>query len=95
MALLTPSPAIIQVPACLEMPKGPLDPNRLLSKVQDANTNPKVNTNFNTQPIEPSEGTSTSSYGKNLQNSESDEEDFFYPDDLYFDTLPLENLGSW
>lgn len=85
MALLTPSPAKIQVPACLEMPKGLLDPNRLLGKVQDAN--------FNTQPIEPSEGTSTSSHSKSLQKSESGEEDFFYPDKFYLDTLSLEDFG--
>ncbi len=88
MALLTPSPAKIQVPACLEMPKGLLNPNRLLGKVQD--------TNFNTQtiePIEPSEGTSTSSYRKSLQESESGEEDFFYSDNFYHDTLSLEDFG--
>lgn len=85
MALLTPRPAKIQVPACLEMPKGLLNPNRLLGKVQDAN--------FNTQPIEPSQATSTSSYSKSLQKSESGEEDFFYSDNSYLDTLSLEDFG--
>lgn len=95
MTLLTPSPSTIQVPACVEMAKGPLDPNRLLGKVQDAYTNPKTNVNFNTQPIEPSEGTSTSSYSKSLQKSGSGKEDFFYAEDLYRDTLSLEDFGSW
>lgn len=85
MALLTPSPVKTQVPACVEMPKGLLNPNRLLGKVQDAN--------FNTQPIEPSEGTRTSSYGKSLQESESGEEDFFYPDNFYLDNPSLEDSG--
>lgn len=98
MALLTPSPATIQVPACVQMKKGLLDPNRLLGKVQAANTNPRTNANFNTQPIEPSEGKSTSSYRKSLQNLESGEEDFFYPDDpddLNLDPLSSEDSGSW
>lgn len=85
MALLTPSLAKIQVPACLEMPKGLLNPNRLLGKAQDAN--------FNTQPLEPSEGTSTSSYSQSLQSSESGEEDFFYPDNFDPDTLSLDDFG--
>lgn len=85
MALLIPSRAKIQVPACLGMPKGLLDPNRLLRKVQDAN--------FNTQQIGPSEDTSTTSYSKSLQKSESGEEDFSYPDSLYLDTLSLEDFG--
>lgn len=67
------------------MPKGPLNPNRLLGKAQDAN--------FNTQPLEPSEGTSTSSYSKNLQSSESDQEDFLYPDSSNPDTLSLDDFG--
>lgn len=68
------------------MPKGPLDPNRLLGKVQDAN--------FNTQLIEPSEGTSTSSSSKSLPKSDSDEEDFLYPDDNFdLETLSLDDFG--
>lgn len=63
------------------MPKGPLDPNRLLSKVQDA---------FDTQPVEPN-GV-TPSYSKSLQKAESD---FFHPDDLYLDNLYIEDLSSW
>lgn len=85
MAVLTPSLTKIQVPACLGMPKGLLNPNRLLGKAQDAK--------FNTQPIEPSDGTSTSSYSESLQSSESDEEDFFYPDDFDPDTLSLDDFG--
>lgn len=68
------------------MPKGPLDPNRLLGKVQDAN--------FNTQLIEPSEGTSTSSYSKSLPKLDSDEEDFLYLDDNFdIETLSLDDFG--
>lgn len=75
------------------MPKGPLNPNRLLSKVQDPSTNLEMNANFDAQPVEPSGVTST--YSKSLQKSESGEEDFLHPDDLYLDDVFVEDLNSW
>lgn len=75
------------------MPKGPLDPNRLLGQVQDPSTNPEMNTIFDTQPVEPSGVTST--YSKSLQKSESGEEDLLHPDALYLDNVFVEDLSSW
>lgn len=74
------------------MPKGPLNPNRLLGKAQDTSTNLETNANFATQPVEPSEA---SSYSKSLQKLEPGEEDSLHPDDFYLDNLYFENLSSW
>ena len=76
------------------MPKGPLNPNRLLGKVPDPSTNPEMDANFDTEPVVPSGDAST--YSKSLQKSESGEEDWLHPDDdLYLDKMFVEDLSSW
>lgn len=76
------------------MPKGPLSPNRLLSKVTDVSTNPEMNANFDTLPEEPSGDRST--YSKSLQKSEPGEEDLPHADDdLYLGKVVVEDLSSW
>lgn len=75
------------------MPNGPLDPNRLLSKAQDASSNPGMDANFDTHPVELSEG--ISSFSKSSQKSEPGDENFFNSDDLYLDDQYDKDFSFW